>query len=368
MFTATNFFLAAIIHGVLEIAVLLGVKRGNKTANRLLAVLIGLVTMSLWNLVVYRLELPGYLRTIDYFNWITPFLWGPVLYLYVGVASGQIQLQSKTVARHFSLGVALFGIDAFLHLISDSDASAVARDRFNEFRLLAFYIQLGIYLFASFQLLRSYEETIKQNYSDISRLTLQWLQRMVCVFAVILIVDMCLIVPAVLREEKIPYLSAIMIAEAVAVFLIGYFSLYHSGVLMRGIADDPKPKYHGSPLDPELSQALMRQLQDVMRQSEPFTNNELRLADLAGLVDVSPHYLSQVINEQAATNFYDFVNSYRVERAAQLLLDKQQNNIIDIAFTAGFNNRASFNNAFKKHLGMTPSQYRKHRNHTAPAE
>ncbi len=59
-------------------------------------------------------------------------------------------------------------------------------------------------------------------------------------------------------------------------------------------------------------------------------------------------------------NYFDYLNSLRVGEAINLLLStsKKEMNIIEIAFEAGFNNKATFNNAFKKITGMTPKEYR----------
>ena len=91
-----------------------------------------------------------------------------------------------------------------------------------------------------------------------------------------------------------------------------------------------------------------------------FKENELRLADLAAYLDVSYHQLSQVINEHYGVNFFELINSYRVEYVKRLLADPNYSHytIIQIAFEAGFNNKASFNRYFKKEIGMTPSAFR----------
>jgi AraC-like DNA-binding protein len=169
---------------------------------------------------------------------------------------------------------------------------------------------------------------------------------------------MVLVVPAVLRQENIPYLNFIMLAESVAIFAIGYFSLVHSGLLLTPSTDQATPKYSGSPIDANLSSELMTQLKRIMKDEKPYLQNELNLSDLSELVGVSPYYLSQVINEQSKKNFYDFINEYRTQYAAKILVNSEKTTITAIAFEAGFNNRVSFNNAFKKYIGMTPSQYR----------
>ena len=78
---------------------------------------------------------------------------------------------------------------------------------------------------------------------------------------------------------------------------------------------------------------------------------------LAEKVKVTPHQLSQYLNEVMKLSFYDFINQHRVE-AAKISLCNSRQAILDIALIVGFNNKATFNKSFKKYTGMTPSQYR----------
>ena len=73
-----------------------------------------------------------------------------------------------------------------------------------------------------------------------------------------------------------------------------------------------------------------------------------------------PYQLSQVINTSLGQNFYNLINSYRVEEAKQQLSasDKQNQTILAIAYDVGFNSKSVFNKAFKKFTGTTPSKYR----------
>jgi AraC-like DNA-binding protein len=67
-----------------------------------------------------------------------------------------------------------------------------------------------------------------------------------------------------------------------------------------------------------------------------------------------------VINTQFNQNFFDFVNTYRVEQAKRDLMDskKRELKILAVAYDAGFNSKTSFNTLFKKHTGLSPSEYR----------
>jgi AraC-like DNA-binding protein len=97
-----------------------------------------------------------------------------------------------------------------------------------------------------------------------------------------------------------------------------------------------------------------------MKQHKPYLNPELSLQMLANQLDIPPHYLSQVINEQLGQNFFDFINSHRIEEVKARLLDPQYTHltILAIAFDSGFNSKSAFNSAFKNQTGLTPSQFR----------
>jgi len=64
------------------------------------------------------------------------------------------------------------------------------------------------------------------------------------------------------------------------------------------------------------------------------------------------------LNTGFGENFYAFVNRYRVEEAKQLLTTRVKAlSMLGIAYEAGFRSKTTFNNAFKKHTGLSPSQY-----------
>ena len=101
-----------------------------------------------------------------------------------------------------------------------------------------------------------------------------------------------------------------------------------------------------------------------MMSKKLFLNSNLTLPLLAGELKISTHHLSQVINEKADQTFYDYVNSRRISKAKEQLIhpDKKHLGIAGIGFEVGFNSLSAFNNAFKKHASMTPSQFRKKHN------
>lgn len=118
-------------------------------------------------------------------------------------------------------------------------------------------------------------------------------------------------------------------------------------------------KYKNSPLDKDAGRALGEKLNRSMYESCYWRKNDLRLSDLAALMDFPKEYISQVINEQFGMNFFEFVNRYRVEEAKNLINGcAKEVTLIEIAYQVGFNNKVSFGKAFKAHAGMSPHEFR----------
>ena len=126
--------------------------------------------------------------------------------------------------------------------------------------------------------------------------------------------------------------------------------------------DDVKAnKYERSGLSEKNAKIYSEKLLQLMKEEQPYKNSNLTLNQLAEMLSISPHNLSEVINTHLGKNFFDFVNSYRIEKVKAALADKnlQHLKLIVLAFEAGFNSKSSFNNIFKKFTNLTPSEYRK---------
>lgn len=122
-----------------------------------------------------------------------------------------------------------------------------------------------------------------------------------------------------------------------------------------------RDKYMDPPLDSAMVDVCIKKLTYLMDIKHIYRDETLSLQSLAGKLDILPRNLSRILNEKLNKNFADYINTYRIEEVTKRLADPANGHckIISIAFSAGFNSKAAFNNAFKKHTGMTPSEYRK---------
>jgi AraC-like DNA-binding protein len=120
-----------------------------------------------------------------------------------------------------------------------------------------------------------------------------------------------------------------------------------------------KRKYQKSGLSPESSALLHHQLGQVMTDEKLYRESELSLADLAARLNTQPNYLSQVINEREGKNFYDYINTLRIEEFKRVAAspESRKYTLLALAEQCGFNSKSSFNRYFKKVTGQSPSEF-----------
>lgn len=116
-------------------------------------------------------------------------------------------------------------------------------------------------------------------------------------------------------------------------------------------------RYQRSALDGERMKRIAGKIERAMAEDRLYRNHALNLRNLSDHLKVSENYLSQVLNDYIGSNFYEYVNHWRVREACELLTNTT-NRIIDIGEDVGFNARSTFNAAFRKEMGQTPSDYR----------
>ncbi len=140
------------------------------------------------------------------------------------------------------------------------------------------------------------------------------------------------------------------------IYLIGYYGYAQSDILFD-VARKLRPKYQSSKLTPTRSKGIYMDLLDLMNKEKLYLKANIKLAEVAARLDITPHDLSRAINENYSGSFLDFINKYRVDEAKNILTGSERPKMFAVALDSGFGNKVSFYKNFKKFTGALPSEF-----------
>ncbi|HSA33136.1 MAG TPA: two-component regulator propeller domain-containing protein [bacterium] len=124
--------------------------------------------------------------------------------------------------------------------------------------------------------------------------------------------------------------------------------------------DRPRQRYERSRLDDDTAGRLVAMILDHLDKEKPYKDPDITLARLADRIGLTPHMLSQLLNDRLNKNFNHFINDYRIDEVKKLLdTPSNRDKLLAIAYDAGFRSKTTFNTMFKRSTGKTPSEYRR---------
>jgi AraC-like DNA-binding protein len=144
---------------------------------------------------------------------------------------------------------------------------------------------------------------------------------------------------------------------ALLIYFTSFSVIKNSGFFKPASLED-QPKYKTSSVTIEQQQVLLSKLKELMTTTKPFLKSDFCLPDLADQLKTTVHTLSQVINDGLNQSFFEMTAEYRIEEAKRLLKAKSNIKVEEIAEEVGYNSKSSFNTAFKRLTGKTPSEWR----------
>lgn len=104
---------------------------------------------------------------------------------------------------------------------------------------------------------------------------------------------------------------------------------------------------------------LIIQLDSLIKDQKIYCDENFSLESLAAALSITRHQLSELLREVFGTNFYGFLNNLRIREAQRLLRADKEISILAVSLAVGYNSKSTFNQAFKKNTGMTPSEFRR---------
>ncbi|WP_394747525.1 helix-turn-helix domain-containing protein [Spongiimicrobium salis] len=365
-----DFWTALLLFGFFQGLLLIGIllhKHYKKVPHVLLAFLLFIITFNLLNYLVLHTKLYAIIPHIVHLSSPMLLLLGPCYYFYV---------------KSISQGVPSFKISDFLHLIpfvlslgifmpffiqSGAEKIAILHTQLeNSVQELSpsiavfLLVQIALSFAYSYYCMRMLTRMQAHNKSRAFEKKYRWLVKFSYAFLLFWAIDFIATVWYFFKGEidQGAYYFTMLLC-AVAINAIVLFALKNNRVFSQIFLSNALKKYETSKASTADLKAILEEISFHMSNENLYLDPEFSLQKLADTLGKPKYLISQVLNVELGKSFYEFVNEYRFEAVKGKLLDRKNNNltIMAIAFDAGFNNKNTFNKVFKKHAGLTPSEF-----------
>ncbi len=316
-----------------------------------------------------------------------PFLQGPFLYYYVDTLTAPCARIRPSYALHFLPFIAFEVYGFFLWESAKVGAHPhhinVGLFEISTLSNVVLLLSVPAYSLASLWRLRMYRREIYATFSTVDHINLNWLRYLISAMVLVWLAVVTVVFSQQAGFFRFAGLDHFVLAPvALFVYATGYFGFRQTTIFsaipvvsFEPNAEDsatesnrdakaPKQshaKYRKSGLTSDQAEQTLAKLLDYMQVGQPYLDDRLTLPQVADILDVSVNRLSQVINGRLGQNFFEFVNSFRIEEVKRRLGDPAHHgqSLLTIALDCGFGSKSSFNRIFKNTTGQTPSQYKK---------
>ena len=340
-------------------ALILSTSKVNKLANRFLSLL--LLSFSLWLIdsfykvaEVYQQDPEFYFQPIFY-----SFAFGPLIFFYVKSITNSSFQFSKKDCIHFVPVLLQTGLYWFLTFQPYSyklwfwETIHFPITYSLEFNLTL--ISMVIYLGFSIRLLVRYQKWLEDQFSEFSKIHLNWLK---ILLTIMLVLCVFWSIDLVLRYFFDIYhvYNFSEISLGFVILLLAYGGIRQSNISQVNF-ENKVPKTNLA-LD-EIYEVLIEKIKKRMLNEKDYLNPTLSLKEFSQNLNKPSRTISKHINQGLGISFVDFVNQYRVEEV-KVKIDSgqlEQFTLLSLALESGFNSKSSFNRIFKKLTKMSPSEY-----------
>ncbi|KMQ64476.1 DNA-binding protein [Chryseobacterium angstadtii] len=354
---------------------LVTVKTKYKTSNSLFALFLIIISMDICEPLISSLfDRPsnlGMLRNT------CAFLQIPVFYLYVlSVCYSDFRVKPIHLLHLLPFLIANVVLLPHFYMVDIASKINFIINRQSSLELkfnhILIHIQIITYIIAVFMILKKTKKLYLENYAGTSINSYRWLLQFTVVLAVLYLIALF---KNIFKFSDYPYISdwikiGLIVFQLFMVCWYLFKALNNPGLfrsvdsklqLVSDIVLEEKKNNPQTTENEEEFNAEVMKLKKYMTEEKPFLNPSLTIQDVSNGTEIPVRELSVLINHKLGQHFYDFINSYRIENAMDILKDATKNKltVLEILYEVGFNSKSSFNTAFKKHTGATPTFYRK---------
>lgn len=347
----------------------------NQLANRLLSIFLLSIAVSsacimvLWNDDVMLFDLFDE-TLLPYFLATAQLLKGPMLLFYViSLTEDAFQFTRRHLLHLAPIVISLlwllvFQIDSsdlrFKTIGQTETERQIANSLWHFIKIMPFF-----YALAAVNRVRLYRIGLHNQYSNFSPTEPTWLNMLSLGFLFTWSFSILVHVVANTVALGAPQVSDLFgITENYIVFIL-INALFINSVVHTHKLLTTKPEVAKDKTDEKLTDSAIQKVQLGMEVQKLFLKQNLNIDEFSKRINLPVKEVSAVINKHYGTNFFEFMNSYRVEEAKRLLGDAQHADmtVMDVLLHAGFNSKSAFHRFFNRLVGMSPTEFRKQKLH-----
>ncbi len=353
-------------------SLLLLIKKEKKPADKFLAGFFFVICLYLLNIYSVKYAVwkshPNIILIITFVS----LTYGPLLYFYV-TSLIRRRISKKQLLYHSLPILGTFIVILPFIFRDDNEKWLYFTDKFINLPLnvsigtFLQYLSAPIYFIWIINILNGHKEHLKNTHSSTDRISLGWMRKLLYGVITIWLIDCANVYALNFTDLDVHYSISWLIKFCFIAFiiLIGFYGINQGNIFATVQVNDEKESTSAKEAKKIVSYKNAEEYTDklirYMQTEKIYLNNDIRIQDIAICLNLPVHVLSHIINTNLNQNFYDFVNTYRINEAKFRLLDEKYKSltIVAIAFDCGFNSKATFNRLFKQYTGLTPSQFKK---------
>jgi len=274
------------------------------------------------------------------------FLLAPLLYLYIYQLASDEKSFHKKYLLHFLPFVVFKTLILLIHFLElNKNQFLILTGVVLNFGLIVYNL---IYIFLAFTHIKSYENIL---------LMKRGLNLIISLLFVFLIYNIIFLIRRIFNlfspVEFEFFENYLYVGVAILIYFISFKIISQPNIFIK------KSKYEKSAINQNEIAIYGKKIENFFEETENYLSPKFNMSHLAEHLKLEKHKLSQIIGGHFNKNFYDLLNYYRIQKVCDQLLkvENRKFNLFGVALNCGYSSKSTFNAAFKKVKGVTPSQF-----------
>ncbi|MTI20190.1 AraC family transcriptional regulator [Fulvivirga sp. RKSG066] len=276
---------------------------------------------------------------LAFFGQTVDALIGPLLYLYIASYTSGAGIKKCTWLPHTVTYILLMLVVYGYIMINDQAYSDYSKEIGG-----IIYLQWITYIGLS---IRKIDEVIKKLFTKQKLVKREW-------WLITIVASVLIIWLAYVQTHYGNY-----VLGGVSISVVLYLSLMLWLYGGKSAFYESQDKYENRKIPDDEASQILNALDALMIDEKLYINPELKIKDVAARLNISPHLLSQVLNDNLKKSFKHYINEFRIHAATEMIKKNHQITLEAIGTDSGFKSKSTFYEAFKTVQGQTPAKFRK---------